>query len=92
MEPVSRQRRGTALRVMPGDGAKGPTDEEIMAAVLAGDARVADQIYARLYDTVDRTLYRIFGRREQDHEDLVLGNKPGRFQRASLTTSGTQSV
>jgi RNA polymerase sigma-70 factor, ECF subfamily len=71
MEPVSRQRRGAALRVMPGEGAKGPTDEELMAAVLAGDTRVADQIYSRLYDTVDRTLYRIFGRREADHEDLI---------------------
>jgi RNA polymerase sigma-70 factor, ECF subfamily len=56
---------------MSGDGEKGPSDEDIMAAVLNGDARVADQIYARLYDTVDRTLYRIFGRREQDHEDLI---------------------
>lgn len=71
MEPVSRSRRAPQLRVMMGEGEKGPSDEEIMAAVLSGDVRVADQLYSRLYDTVDRTLYRIFGRREQDHEDLI---------------------
>lgn len=71
MESVSRSRRAPDLRVMSGEGEKGPTDEEIMAAVLSGDAKVADHLYARLYDTVDRTLYRIFGRREQDHEDLI---------------------
>ena len=32
---------------------------------------MAAQLYDRLHAAVDRTLYRIFGRREVDHDDLV---------------------
>jgi RNA polymerase sigma-70 factor (ECF subfamily) len=48
-----------------------PSDDELIEAVKRHDERVAGQLYDKLVDTVDRTLWRIFGRREHDHEDLV---------------------
>lgn len=47
------------------------SDEQIVEAVRQGDRSCADQLYFRLVDAVDITLFRIFGRREADHEDLV---------------------
>lgn len=46
-------------------------DEALIAGLCAGDERVAAEMYRRLVHSVDHTLYRIFGRREQDHDDLV---------------------
>lgn len=43
----------------------------MIAAVQRGDDRVARLLYQRLYAVVDRTLFRVFGRRESDHDDLV---------------------
>ncbi len=37
----------------------------------SGDHRVAQELYDRLFSVVDHTLYRVFGRRETDHDDLV---------------------
>lgn len=48
-----------------------PTDEELIDAVQRGDHQVASVIYERLVGVVDHTLYRVFGRREVDHTDLV---------------------
>ncbi len=48
-----------------------PTDTELIEAVLSGDQRIAAHLYDRLVGTVDRTLYRVFRRREADHDDLV---------------------
>jgi len=48
-----------------------PTDDEIIEAVVRGDDRVGSHLYDRLVGVVDRTLYRVFGRREADHDDLV---------------------
>jgi RNA polymerase sigma-70 factor (ECF subfamily) len=39
--------------------------------VQRGDAPVAAELYRRLIGTVDSTLYRVFGRREVDHDDLI---------------------
>jgi RNA polymerase sigma-70 factor (ECF subfamily) len=47
------------------------SDDMLIEAVVAGDSRVAGQLYSRLVGVVDRTLYRVFGRREADHDDLV---------------------
>jgi RNA polymerase sigma-70 factor (ECF subfamily) len=47
------------------------TDDELIEAVLSGDDRVTAELYAKLFPTVDRTLCRIFGGRDRDHEDLV---------------------
>lgn len=48
-----------------------PSDEEVIEAVQRGDHRVAALLYDRLFGVVDHTLYRVFGRREADHDDLV---------------------
>jgi RNA polymerase sigma-70 factor (ECF subfamily) len=66
-----------ALRLLRRDGGtpaqpvQRPSDEELIEAVHRHDERVSAQLYDRLVGTVDRTLCRIFGRRELDHEDLV---------------------
>jgi RNA polymerase sigma-70 factor (ECF subfamily) len=63
------------FRVVEGGGGPeretGPSDEEIVAAVASGDARVASALYDRVAGVVDRTMFRVFGRREHDHDDLV---------------------
>ena len=50
---------------------RAPSDEELIDAVQRGDHQVASVIYERLVGVVDHTLYRVFGRREVDHDDLV---------------------
>jgi RNA polymerase sigma-70 factor (ECF subfamily) len=57
---------GTASEPAPG-----PSDEELIRAVEEGDSQVAGLLYDRLLPTVDRTLVRVLGRREAEHEDLV---------------------
>jgi len=47
------------------------TDDDLIRAVLRGNDQVTAELYRRLYPTVDRTLCRIFGGRDRDHEDLV---------------------
>jgi RNA polymerase sigma-70 factor (ECF subfamily) len=47
------------------------SDEELIAAVVGGNERVAAQLYDRCVGVIDRSLYRVFGRREVDHDDLV---------------------
>jgi RNA polymerase sigma-70 factor, ECF subfamily len=86
--------RGSHLEVVDGGRASAqdrhPTDEDIIRAVEHGDPRVADQLYDRLLSVVDRTLVRVMGRREVDHDDLVqaafeqivLTITKGRFARA----------
>jgi len=59
------------------------SDEDIVDAVRQGDRSCADQLYFRLVDAVDITLFRIFGRREVDHEDLVQRS----FEQIVLTLS-----
>ncbi|MBI4701184.1 MAG: RNA polymerase sigma factor [Deltaproteobacteria bacterium] len=62
------------LRVLPG-GVRGQepvaTDEEIVEGIQGGDRAAAGQLYDRLFRVVDGTLYRIVGRRGDDHDDLV---------------------
>lgn len=48
-----------------------PSDEELVDAVRRGDHRVAGLLYDRVIDGVERALYRVFGARERDHDDLV---------------------
>jgi RNA polymerase sigma-70 factor (ECF subfamily) len=48
-----------------------PDDAEILERVRRGDASVAPWLYRRARPTVDRTILRILGRRDNDHEDLV---------------------
>jgi RNA polymerase sigma-70 factor, ECF subfamily len=48
-----------------------PTDGDLVDAIERGDGSSAGALYDRLFGVVDRTLYRLFGRREADHDDLV---------------------
>ena len=71
------------------------SDEDIISAFERGDGSTSSQLYDRLIGTVDRTLYRVLGQRDQEHDDLVqsafeqimLTLSKGRFARAcSLST------
>jgi len=77
VSPAKHREQRAALRVVEGDraGAAQPllSDDALIDAVVAGDPEVAAQLYERLVAVVDRTLYRVLGRREADHDDLVQG-------------------
>jgi len=72
---VSKTAKSTSprLRVVStrDDAAREPTDEQLVDAVQRGDHQVAGVLYDRLVTVVDHTIYRVFGRREPDHEDLI---------------------
>jgi RNA polymerase sigma-70 factor (ECF subfamily) len=62
------------LRLLPGGTAAAVepiSDEDLIAAFVRGDRGAAEQLYDRLIDVVESTLFRILGRRGDDHEDLV---------------------
>jgi RNA polymerase sigma-70 factor, ECF subfamily len=59
------------LRPVRGGRPEQLSDDELIAAILAGNDRVAAALYDRLSGVIDRSLYRVFGRRETDHDDLV---------------------
>jgi RNA polymerase sigma-70 factor (ECF subfamily) len=70
-------------------------DEALIEAVIGGDTRRARQLHDRLISAIDPTLYRVLGRREPDHDDLVqvtleqivITLRQGRFARGcSLST------
>lgn len=46
-------------------------DTELLRAMNAGDAGAATAFHDRVRPQVDRTLYRLLGRRDSDHEDLA---------------------
>jgi RNA polymerase sigma-70 factor (ECF subfamily) len=62
------------------------SDEQLIDAVQRGDSRVADELYRRLAGVVDRTLYKILGRREPDHDDIV----QSAFEQVVLTLARQQ--
>ena len=59
------------------------SDEQLIEAVEKGDHALAGELYDRLIGVVDHTLYRVFGRRETDHEDLI----QAAFEQIVLTLS-----
>jgi RNA polymerase sigma-70 factor (ECF subfamily) len=75
---MTRRTAQPVLRPVPRPNESGPAEESLSDAaliegIIAGDERIATQLYHRLVTIVDRTLYRVFGRRELDHDDLVQG-------------------
>jgi RNA polymerase sigma-70 factor (ECF subfamily) len=69
-----RDRTASALRVVAGNAPGAPravTDADVLDAFKAGDRRAAGLVYDHLVGIVDSTLYRVVGRRESDHDDLV---------------------
>lgn len=72
MSPAKRRDVRRLLHVVEGEaGGVAASDEALIEAVIQGDDRIAADLYDRLVSVVDRTLYRVMGRREVDHEDLV---------------------
>jgi RNA polymerase sigma-70 factor, ECF subfamily len=85
---VSQSKRAVTsrLRVIEGGGIPAPAglnDEELVDAVQRGDTQIASLLYDRLLGAVDHALYRVFGRREHDHDDLV----QAAFEQIVLTLS-----
>jgi RNA polymerase sigma-70 factor (ECF subfamily) len=70
---ATSERGATALRLLPGreSDAPSPSDEQLVNAVRLGDHRVAGLLYDRVVGNVERALFRVFGRREPDHDDLM---------------------
>lgn len=68
------RRRSSALRVVAsgsGSGPAEPCDEDVIRAFARGDRRSAELLYDRLVGVVDANLYKVLGRREVDHDDLI---------------------
>lgn len=61
------------LRAITGgaSSARAYTDTELFEGIATGDERIARELYRRLLPAVEAALYRVLGRREHDHEDLV---------------------
>ena len=68
-------RRPLLRAITGGAGASRPapdyTDAELFEGIVDGDERIARELYRRLLPAVESALYRVLGRREHDHEDLV---------------------
>jgi RNA polymerase sigma-70 factor, ECF subfamily len=70
---VSEPRRPRLRSISGGasDVAAAYTDADLFQGIVAGDERIARELYRRLLPAVESALYRVLGRREDDHEDLV---------------------
>lgn len=71
------------------------TDEELVLALARGDEQATDQLYTRIYPSIDRSLCIVFGRRDDEYDDVfqtafeqvILSIMNGRFNhRCRLTT------
>lgn len=73
----SRLQRLVPLRLVPRDDAPRDdeaatrSDAELTAAIVRGETELGAEICKRLLHVVDATLFRMLGRRESDHDDLV---------------------
>jgi RNA polymerase sigma-70 factor (ECF subfamily) len=79
-------RQRPLLRAIEGGATKPPpsyTDSELFEGIANGDERIARELYRRLLPAVEGALYRVLGRREADHEDLVQSS----FEQIILTLS-----
>src|SRR6185436_11335618 len=65
----------------PDAAATAARDAELVAALRAGNAAVAPAFHDRVRPAIDRTLVRLLGRRDVDHDDLA--------QRALIELFGT---
>lgn len=76
------------LRAIPGGANAGHeaaaySDTELFEGIASGDERIARELYRRLLPSVEAALYRVLGRREHDHEDLVQSS----FEQIVITLS-----
>jgi RNA polymerase sigma-70 factor (ECF subfamily) len=70
--PQGAERGG--LRVLPGGAQpekRVPTDAELIDAFERGEGKACEELYDRLIGVVEGTLWRVLGRRDQQHDDLV---------------------
>ena len=99
--PLQTQR--PLLRVVAGGServARPLTDDELVDAVERGDADVPEALYSRLSGPVEATLFKVFGKRDRDHDDLVqaafeqilLSLARRRFARACSLKSWAMSI
>jgi RNA polymerase sigma-70 factor (ECF subfamily) len=61
----------TALEGRPSGADLGFDDAQLLAAVKAGETRAASALYGRVRPQVDRTIRRLLGSRDPDHQDLA---------------------
>ncbi len=47
------------------------SDAELIEGVVQGNPEIAGIFHDRLVDVIDHTLFRVLGRRDSDHEDLI---------------------
>jgi RNA polymerase sigma-70 factor (ECF subfamily) len=68
-------RVGNWLRPIAGGGRAASSgrvdDEALIDAIQNGDSGLGRELYERLNRVVDSTLYRVLGRRDPDHADLI---------------------
>jgi DNA-directed RNA polymerase specialized sigma24 family protein len=71
------------------------SEDDLLEGLIRGDRRLGSELCRRMISVVDATLYRVLGRREADHDDLVqtsfeqlvLSLNRGKFSReCSLST------
>jgi RNA polymerase sigma-70 factor, ECF subfamily len=75
-------------------------DEALIEAVMEGDTRRARAVHDRLVSAIEPALYRVLGKREPDHDDLVqavleqiiLSLRRGRFARGCSLATWASSV
>ncbi len=100
---VPVRKRWLRLAPPPPAAAKpeGPLDDEsLIEAVMQGDTRRARALHDRLIGAIEPTLYRVLGRREPDHDDLVQASleqviltlRRGRFARGCSLATWASSV
>jgi RNA polymerase sigma-70 factor (ECF subfamily) len=70
--PLRLVRGGVAVEAPPMRAPQPSLDDsELLRAMKAGDVGAATAFHDRIRPQVDRTLYRLLGRRDSDHEDLA---------------------
>lgn len=74
MPPVVKNRRW--LRAVesggiPAESARTLSDPELIEGIVQGNTQVSGAFHDRLIDVIDHTLFRVLGRRDSDHEDLI---------------------
>ncbi len=75
---ANRSQSGPKLRLVSDEAPVAPTaprpaldDSELLAALRAGDSSAATAFHDRMRPQVDRTVRRLFGCRDVDHEDVA---------------------
>ena len=84
-EPLPPKLRPRLRALAGGSGAPAPaySDAELFEGITRGNAQLATELYRRLLPAVEATLFRVLGRREPEHEDLVQAS----FEQIILTLS-----